>query len=105
MEWWDTNSTLRGEHIFSADFDATMIAYCIGEAKWDYENGDKDPDIKKPYKFSHIEWVAWEDMGYTYFNDMKNIRGVTLTYVIRKIPEPSGIVINREQYIIQHSPL
>ena len=59
LEWWDTNLTLRGKHMVLADIDATMITYCIDEAKLDYDNGNKEPDIKKPYKFSYFKWVAW----------------------------------------------
>ena len=36
---------------------------------------------------------------------MTNSRGVPLAYVIIKTPAPLGIVIDREQYIIQNSPL
>ena len=42
---------------------------------------------------------------YTYFNDIKNSRGVPLAYVICKTPAPSGIVIEMEEEIIQNSPL
>ena len=62
---WDTNLTLRGIHIVLVDFDATMMVDCIDEAKLDYENRKNDPDIKKPDKFLHKNWVAWEDMVYT----------------------------------------
>ena len=65
LECWATNLTLRGKHIFLADFDANMMADCIYETKLDYEVGNKDPDIKKPDYFSHSKWVAWEDMVYT----------------------------------------
>ena len=30
---------------------------CIDESNLDYEDGTKDPDIKKPDKFSQIKWV------------------------------------------------
>ena len=36
---------------------------------------------------------------------MKNIQGASLAYIIRKIPSPSYIVIDREQEIIQNDPL
>ena len=42
---------------------------------------------------------------YTYFTATKNSWGVPLTYVIRKTPASSGIVINREQEMIQNAPL
>ena len=35
LAWWDTNLTLRGKHIVLYDFDATMMAACIYEAKLD----------------------------------------------------------------------
>ena len=79
------------------DFYATMMAYFIDEAKLDCEDGNKDPDINKPDKVSHIKWVAWEDMVYTYFTAMKNSRGVPLAYIISKNTYPSGIVTDREQ--------
>ena len=41
---------------------------------------------------------------YNYFNAMKNIRGLPFSYVIRKTPAPSVIVIDREQEIIQNDP-
>ena len=44
-------------------------------------------------------------MVYSYFTNMKNIRGVPLTYVIHKTPDPAGIVIDMVQDIIQNSPL
>ena len=36
---------------------------------------------------------------------MKNSQGLTLTYVIRKTPDPSDIVIDREQEVIKNYPL
>ena len=36
---------------------------------------------------------------------MKNIQAVTLAYVTRNNPDPSGIVIDREQDILQNYPL
>ena len=74
LPWWATNLTLRVKQIILADFDATTMVDCIYEAKLDYKDMKKDPDIKKPDKFSHIKWVSWEDMVYTYFNAMKKIR-------------------------------
>ena len=71
---WATNLTLRGKHIVLADFDATMMADCIDEANLNYEDGKKDPDIKKTDKFSHSKWVAWEEMVYTYFTATKKSR-------------------------------
>ena len=97
--------TLRGKNIILADFDANMMADSMDEAKLEYEDGKKDPDIKKPDKLSHRKWLAWEDMVYTYFNYMKNSRGLPLAYVIRKTPYSSGIIIDREQEIIQNDPL
>ena len=96
--------TLRGEHIVLANFDATMVADCIDEEKLDYEDGKKDLDIKKHDKFSHIKWVAWEEMVHTYFTSMKDSQGVPLAYVIVKTPVPSGIVIDRRQEIIKMIP-
>ena len=74
LTWCATNLTLRGEHIDPSDFDANLMEYCIDEAKLEYEGEKKDPDIKKPDKFSYSKWVAWEEMVYTYFTAMKNIR-------------------------------
>ena len=42
---------------------------------------------------------------YTYFTAMKNRQGLPLTYVICKTPGPSGIFIDREQELIQNSPI
>ena len=95
LAWWATNLTLRGKHIFLANFDATIVADFIDEDKLGYEGGEKDPDIKKPDKLSHSKWVYCEEMVYTYFAAMKNRRGVPLAYVIHKNPAPSGIVIDR----------
>ena len=36
---------------------------------------------------------------------MKNILGVTFAYFIKKNPDPSGILIDTEQEIIQNYPL
>ena len=54
------------------------MADCIDEAELDYKYGKNDLDIKKPDKFSHSKWVAWEEMLYTYFTSMKNIQRVSL---------------------------
>ena len=62
---WATNLTLRGKQVFLADFDATIMVDFKYEEKLDYEDGKKDPDIKKPDKLSHSKWVAREDMVYT----------------------------------------
>ena len=94
MTWWATKLTLQGEHIVLADFDATMMADFIDEEKLYYKYGKKDPYIEKTDKLSHSKWLAWEEMVYTYFTDMKNSRGVPLTYVIRKNPAPLGIIID-----------
>ena len=59
LERWDPDLTLRGKHIVLADFDYTMMLDCIYEAKLDYKDGKKDPDIEKPDKFSHIKYVTW----------------------------------------------
>ena len=58
LAWCATNLNLRYKHNVLADFDATMMANCIDEANLDYEDGKKNPDIKKPEKFSHSKWVA-----------------------------------------------
>ena len=42
-----------------------MMADCIDEAKLDYKDGKKEPDIENPDKFSHSKWVAWGEMVYT----------------------------------------
>ena len=63
--------TLRGKHIVLDDFDANIMADCIDETKLDYEDGKKYPETEKTDKFSHIKWVAWEDMVYTYFTATK----------------------------------
>ena len=67
LTWWATNLTLRDKHIVLADFDVIMMVYCIYEAKLYYEDGKKDPEIKKPDNFSHSKWVSGEEMVYTYF--------------------------------------
>ena len=53
LAWWVTNLTLRGQHIFLADFDAFIMEDYIDEAKLDYEDGKKYPYTKKPDKFSN----------------------------------------------------
>ena len=93
------------KHFVLACFDSTMMADCIDDAKLEYEDGNKDPDIEKPDEFSHRKWVSWQEMVYIYFNAMKNIQGLPLAYVIRKTPAPSGIFVDREQEIIQNDPL
>ena len=96
---------IRCKHIALADFDATKIEDCIDEADLDYEDWKKDPYINKLDRFSRRKWVAWEDMVYTYFTAMKKIQGVHLACIIHKTPSPSGIFIDKEQDIIQNSPL
>ena len=88
LAWWATDFTLRGKHIDLADFDATMMSDFIDEAKFEYEDGEKDPETEKPDNFSHIKWLSWEEMVYTYFTTTKNSRGLPLAYVIRKTLEP-----------------
>ena len=44
-------------------------------------------------------------MVYTYFNSMKNIWGVPITYAIHNTRASSVIAIDMEQEIIQNSPL
>ena len=57
LSWWSTNLNLRVKQIDLYDFDATIMEDCIDESNLDYEDGTKDPDIKKPDKFSQIKWV------------------------------------------------
>ena len=45
LAWWDTDLTIRGENIDLSDLNVTMMVYCIDEAKLDYKDGNKDPDI------------------------------------------------------------
>ena len=59
LAWWATKLTLSSKHIVLDDFDATMMADCIDEAKLEYKYGKKDPEIDKPDNFSHSNWVAW----------------------------------------------
>ena len=59
LAWWSTNLTLRGKNIILADFDGTITEECIYEAKLNYEDGKKDPNIKKSDKFSHSKCVVW----------------------------------------------
>ena len=65
LQWWATYLTLQGKQIDLYDFDATIMVDFKYEEKLDYEDGKKDPDIKKPDKLSHSKWVAREDMVYT----------------------------------------
>ena len=53
LAWWETNLTLWGKHIDLDDFDTTMMEDCTDEAKFDYKDGKKDPDIEKTENFSH----------------------------------------------------
>ena len=87
--------TLSVKHIVLVDFDATIMTYGMDEAKFDYEDGKKEPDIKKPDKYSHSKWVAWEEMVYTYFTATKNIQGLPLGCVLCKTPSPSITIIDR----------
>ena len=73
-----------------------MIVDCIDEEKLDYEYGETYPDTKKPDKFSHRKWVYWEETVYNYFTDVKDSQGLSLTYIILKTPNPSGIVMEKE---------
>ena len=82
-----------------------MMKDCIDEENLDYEYGKKDPDTKKPDDFSYRKWVAWEEMVYYYFIATKKSWGLPFRYFIHKILPPSGIVIDREQDIIQNAPL
>ena len=82
-----------------------MISYFIYEEELDYENRKKYPDIEKPDKLSHRKLVSWEEVVYNYFTNMKNSQGSPLEYFTWKNPSLSGIVIDREQEIIQNSPL
>ena len=44
LAWWATDFNLSGKHIDLADFDGTMMSYCIDEAKLDYKDVEKYPD-------------------------------------------------------------
>ena len=81
------------------------MTHSTDETKLEQEVRNKDLDIEKHDKFSHINWVALEDMVYTYFTATKNIQGVPLAYIIGNTPAPYGIVIDREQEIILNAPL
>ena len=74
-----------------------MMADFIYESKLDYGDGKKDQDIEKPDKFSHSKWVSWEDMVYIYFTTMENIQGLPLAYFLHNTPDPSIIIVDREQ--------
>ena len=73
-----------------------MMEDCIDEAKLEYEYGKKDPGIKKSDKLSHSKELYWEEMVYTYFTAMKNIRWIPLAYILLNTPSLSGIIIDSE---------
>ena len=50
--------TLWGKNIVLIDFDDTMMTETIDEDKLDYEDGKKNPYIKKPDKLYHSKWVV-----------------------------------------------
>ena len=56
-----------------------MMEYCIYEAKLDHNNGENDPDIKKPDKLSHSKWVYCDETVYTYFTAIWNSQLLSLT--------------------------
>ena len=45
LPWWVTDLALRGKQIILAEFDVTMMADFIDEAKLDYKYRKKDPYI------------------------------------------------------------
>ena len=77
-----------------------MMEDFMDEAKLEYEDGKKEPNIKKPDKFSHRKWSAWEEMVYTYFTSMKKSYSYPshTTYVIPQIHQALSWIGNRILY-------
>ena len=60
LSLWANDLTLRGKKIDLSDFDATMMADIIHEARLDCEGGKHDLDNDKTDDFSQSRSVGWE---------------------------------------------
>ena len=82
------------------------MADCIYEAQFDYEDGKKEPDIQKPDKFSRINWLAWDDMFYTYFtNRLVTAQDVPFALILWYVEKIIYFSYEQDQFLIKSSDL
>ena len=104
IAWWVTDCTLRNVPLDVNEFKANADDY-KENAEYSYlESQADDVNIDKPAKFDYKNWIAWEESVYLYFDSIYNLRGVPLSYVIRKAT-PTTRALSRKEQIIYNGAL
>ena len=83
IAWYVTDTLLRGQVIDVDEFKLDPDEY-RQRAAFDYDNSQTTVTLDKPAKFEYKNWISWEDSVYRYFDSVYNVRGLPLSYVIRK---------------------
>lgn len=108
IAWWVSDTLLRNQpvnvNVYKADADNYRV-----NAELDYRDSKADNvTVDKPKAFEYQKWIEWEVSVYSYFSSLNNLKGVPLSYVIRK-DLAQGITVaslnERKQQIIYNSPL
>ena len=107
IAWWVTDSTLRNlpldVNVYKADSDTYKL-----NAELDHLDQEHDDvTVDKPKKFQYKDWIEWEESVYMYFDSLKNLQNVPLSYVIRK-DLPVGTLLTsleRKEQLIYNAPL
>ena len=106
IAWWVSDCFLRRVTPHVAEYKADADNYRIN-AELDYRESKSKDTIKvdKPEKFDYKKWIEWEVSVYMYFDSVKNLKGVPISYVIRKGPTVGQFMQSRKEQIINNAPL
>ena len=107
IAWWVTDRILRNLPLDVNDFKAKEEEYRANAQFAHLESENDDVTLDKPSKFEYKNWIAWEETVYLYFDSITNLRGVPMSYVIRKgLPNGTDIAtLDRKEQIIYNAPL
>ena len=107
IAWWATDSSLRNLPLDVNIYKTDANVYKMN-AELDHLDSEKDAiTVDKPKKFQYKDWIEWEESVYMYFDSLKNLQNIPLSYVIRK-DLGAGVVIDpndRKKQMIYHASL
>ena len=107
LAWWVTDCKLRSKPLNINEYKADDEGYRLN-AEMDYRESEADAvTVDKPEAFEYKDWIKWEESVHMYFDSIKNLKGVPLSYVIRK-DLPAGTTLpslERKDQIIYSAPL
>ena len=107
IAWWVTDCKLRNNPLDPNEYKADSDSYRLN-AEMDFRESKKEQaTIDKPSTFEYKDWIKWEESVHMYFDSMDNLKGIPISYVIRKdLPPGTALAtLDRKQQIIYNAPL